>query len=97
MADVEPPEQTDRCDALLASMRALAHATGKTVTIGAYPHRDDYFCHLDGVEWQGSTPEQAVESVRTEIIKRSRTEVLSAQRTIEKDIFLRNALGITNE
>lgn len=44
-------------------MAEVARITGKLVHIGKYGHNDDWYAHVDGVEFQGNTALVALESV----------------------------------
>lgn len=74
---------------LLDQMQALAKATGQVVVIGCYSHRDDWFANCDGTEWQGSTPEQALESVRESLMQEADRQVSKLSSATEKARRLR--------
>lgn len=79
---------------LLDNMQNLARATGKTVTIGAYGHRDDFFATCGDVEYQGSTPEAALQSVTGKVVEDAQRGVREAQATIDGYLGLKAQLGI---
>lgn len=62
-------------------MYQAAQATGCNFHLGARPHDKGWFAHSDGIEFDGSTPEQAVLSVITEIKRRMEAKVHEAAST----------------
>lgn len=80
--------------ALKVQMQALAEATGQNVLIGKRGHKSDWFAHCDGVEWDGSTPEQALRAVAASILHRAEDAKRQAEKAAKDADAIRSALGV---
>jgi hypothetical protein len=74
---------------LMTKMQALAKASGQSVVVGCYSHRDDWFASCGVVEWQGPTPEQALESVHNTLMQEADQDVSRLSSATERARRLR--------
>lgn len=71
-----PPEMPD----WLARAAQAAQAMGKVFVLGARPYDKGWFANCDGIEWDGSTPAQAVDSVLESLRRREDASRAEASR-----------------
>ncbi len=64
---------------------AVAEATGKTVLIGKRSHREDWFATVNDIEFDGATPEVALEHVVDELKRQADAQSTSARILAERN------------
>lgn len=64
-------------------MQEVAQLTGCIVHVGKYPHNDDWYAHVDGVEWQAPTALKALDAVIVGLMERA-VKTAAAVRKVER-------------
>lgn len=76
-----------------AQAKAAAEATGKLFAVGVRPFDKGWFATCDGIEWDGSTPAEAVKAVVRDLSERAARQSAEAQKERERALAVVNRLA----
>ena len=60
-------------------LRECSRLTGKVAMVGVRAHKDDWWAHCDGIEWDGPTAAKAARSVLHSIQQREASKLAKAE------------------